>query len=378
MINILARRRYDEHHLDVIQDLHDLAGTVDHDIFYDGGHLSQNMLDLAVRSERDLVIMITSDFISDGLGIDNLQKALPQLANQHSKNFVIATAVSQLELDHDAPANVGFVCLGGDITRLSKQFPQLNPVRHKNLHSERFWVSLSHGTPPHRIAAACVLLAHDLGFDAGHLPATGVLRISSYCVDACQTWDQYVPGFVVTADQHAEMQRGFRLLQSNKHGGQPCGNLVETTLAMHRSDVNFDVGLRPLYENSFLEIVNETTYYNHGVFVTEKFLNSVYGFNFPILISNPGTVQYLRGLGFDMFDSVIDHSYDLELDPYQRLYKAVTLNLELLTNQRMVRDAWIQCQSQFEKNLQFARCHLYNELRDRCRNEFIKVWHYLS
>jgi hypothetical protein len=45
--------------------------------------------------------------------------------------------------------------------------------------------------------------------------------------------------------------------------------------------------------------------------LTEKYLNSVYGCNFPILLVSVGSIRLLRDIGFDMFDDIVDHGYDL-------------------------------------------------------------------
>jgi hypothetical protein len=43
----------------------------------------------------------------------------------------------------------------------------------------------------------------------------------------------------------------------------------------------------------------------------------------PIYIGIPGSVSTLRSLGFDLFDDIIDHSYDTETDPVKRIKLAV-------------------------------------------------------
>ena len=55
------------------------------------------------------------------------------------------------------------------------------------------------------------------------------------------------------------------------------------------------------------------------IFVTEKTILSFAMRQLPLVLSVPGTVQYVRELGYDMFDDYIDHSYDKELDPEKRI-----------------------------------------------------------
>lgn len=74
-------------------------------------------------------------------------------------------------------------------------------------------------------------------------------------------------------------------------------------------------------------------------FPTEKTTKCFLLKQVPIWITPPKFVKNIRDLGFDVFDDLIDHSYDLELDPYKRISMAVgqlekicTQTLEELNN----------------------------------------------
>jgi hypothetical protein len=129
---------------------------------------------------------------------------------------------------------------------------------------------------------------------------------------------------------------------------------------------NFDVALRPLYRTAVLEIVNETVFFDKGVVLSEKYLNTIVGFAFPILIGNAGTVQCLRDLGLDVFDDVINHDYDEQTDCVYRAFLAIENNLHLLSNPEVARDYWLKCYNRFKKNYDFVRY----EFAKQCRNNF--------
>jgi len=59
------------------------------------------------------------------------------------------------------------------------------------------------------------------------------------------------------------------------------------------------------------------------VTVTEKAWRPFKLHQIPIYISMPGYVSTLRSLGFDLFDDIINHDYDNELDNVKRIKKAV-------------------------------------------------------
>jgi len=79
--------------------------------------------------------------------------------------------------------------------------------------------------------------------------------------------------------------------------------------------------LVPKYHvNSYCNIVMETHFDigNSGTFLTEKTFKPIKHGQMFFIAGPAGSLQVLRDLGYRVFDSVLDNSYDLELDPTQR------------------------------------------------------------
>jgi len=77
--------------------------------------------------------------------------------------------------------------------------------------------------------------------------------------------------------------------------------------------------LQELYNNALCTIVTETDYlYQHTQFATEKSWNSVFYGTIPIIVSCAGTVNLMREHGIDVYDDLLDHSYDEAQDPIKR------------------------------------------------------------
>lgn len=130
-----------------------------------------------------------------------------------------------------------------------------------------------------------------------------------------------------------------------------------------RTSCNFDNyknRLQPLYKNSFVEFVNSSVYEYRLPWVCEKPLNSQLGCNFPIFVAGRGTVQWFRNNGLDVFDDIVDHSYDLEEDPVLRLEKLVCGNQHLLSNMNKTKDLWTKHHNRFKSNVR-----AYWEIGDR-------------
>lgn len=76
------------------------------------------------------------------------------------------------------------------------------------------------------------------------------------------------------------------------------------------------------YENSYFNIITESTFNfpSNVIHVTEKSFRPFYYYQFPIFVSTPGHVGYLRNYyKFDVFDDIIDHGYDFEYDTKKRM-----------------------------------------------------------
>ena len=100
-------------------------------------------------------------------------------------------------------------------------------------------------------------------------------------------------------------------------------------------DRGFDVDALP---GALFNIVSESSYENLGTHIhievpgiTEKTFKTILNCQIPIFLSSYKTVYYYRMAGFDVFDDIVDHSYDLMKDPESRI-DAITAELKRLTN----------------------------------------------
>lgn len=76
--------------------------------------------------------------------------------------------------------------------------------------------------------------------------------------------------------------------------------MFDTKFALHRS----------ISKNSYISLVSESAHYDEINFITEKCVKPFYNLQFPLMFGHRGLVSDLRKMDFDMFDDIIDHSYD--------------------------------------------------------------------
>jgi hypothetical protein len=89
------------------------------------------------------------------------------------------------------------------------------------------------------------------------------------------------------------------------------------------------IRLLPVYADCKVNIVTETQYYESPGIITEKTLMALLGLQVPIVIGYPGIAEHCKRLGFDMFEDLVDHSYDNMPDD-ARWKAAIDLNKGLI------------------------------------------------
>jgi hypothetical protein len=87
-----------------------------------------------------------------------------------------------------------------------------------------------------------------------------------------------------------------------------------------------------VFEPTSVSIITEPAYYERETIVTEKTLMAIYGGTVPIWFGGWRIPDYMRSLGFDIFDDLVDHGYQSLADPEQRCREALYRNIHLLNN----------------------------------------------
>lgn len=117
----------------------------------------------------------------------------------------------------------------------------------------------------------------------------------------------------------------------SRHIDQECQSIehliplpaIDNTVEFMETDVNF-------YLDSYLGIVTDT-YFNNGVFLSEKIFNAINYQQLFFYIGPQGSLKYLRDCGYHTFDDIIDTSYDNIKEHGARLVAARKSLLDFLT-----------------------------------------------
>ena len=273
------------------------------------------------------------------------------------KKFIMFTSMEKLD-SYITNKNVYIVPWGGDITNHRVEYQDVGPVLDKNLDSEYTYLSLNRGGRSHR--AAAVQLLH--GMD---IQKHGLIS----CMFSMPLPETYDFQYDTKQKKIKELiDKGLGVFDKSLLAIQDSVDIYKKEHNDNPS--NFKEKLVDYYRNSFVEIVSETSFTEKAFLITEKTLNSIYGCSFPIFISSAGTVELLRNMGMDMFDDIIDHSYDLIENPVDRLYQAIRSNLSLLTNNKKTKRLWSKNKDRFKNNVTWAQTTMYDYYTNRAQTIF--------
>jgi hypothetical protein len=302
------------------------------------------------------------DFLSCDLEHKPHERLIQIIQDNPDQNFYVFCGILNFHQIEKTYPNVKIIHWADEMFVISNcHYTEILPQREKNFDSKKHWISVSQNKRIPRYLVGMYLLGENLD-------RTGLLRFDPSELLEHDSWDSYVSYWKYN-DREKEIaqllscsssfKKGFYKVK-NKQGyesNQYRGPTDPETayLNIEKYHKNFDLFLKPLYKNSFIEIVIETVVFQKYGLITEKFLNSVYGFNLPILLGVPGSIAHLKSIGFDMFDSVIDYSYESIIDPIPRLIHALDRNKELLQNSELAKLAWKKCLPGLEHNFQLAQ-----------------------
>jgi hypothetical protein len=118
-----------------------------------------------------------------------------------------------------------------------------------------------------------------------------------------------------------------------------------------------------VFEPTCVSLITEPAYYERETIVTEKTLMALWAGTVPIWIGGWRIAHWMQAQGFDVFDDLVDHSYQDLADPEDRCRKAIELNLPILKNFDKVKQYLDSNQSRLQHNLKLLTSNFF---RHKC------------
>ena len=117
---------------------------------------------------------------------------------------------------------------------------------------------------------------------------------------------------------------------------------------------------------SFLDIVTETCFYDRFNHLTEKIFKPIIMLQPFVLCSTPHSLSYLKRYGFKTFDKWIDESYDGISNPEKRIM-AITDQIQKFAS--MSKSQLHDIYDEMLPTLEYNRSHFFNNLYDIVNKE---------
>jgi hypothetical protein len=111
-------------------------------------------------------------------------------------------------------------------------------------------------------------------------------------------------------------------------------NFLQATVADSNSSADFD---KADYNSTEIEVVLETLFDDDRLHLTEKSIRPIACAQPFILAGTHGSLEYLRGYGFQTFEHIWDESYDQIIDPVDRLTAVVDLMQQIVAWDNLTR-----------------------------------------
>ena len=116
-----------------------------------------------------------------------------------------------------------------------------------------------------------------------------------------------------------------------------------------------DMLFEKLYKHSAVTLVTEPLYYEKGFIITEKTIMPIYSGHFMIWVGGWGSAETAKKIGLDIFEDIIDHSYQYLEDPAERCVEAVLRNMVLLNDIKLQQELRDKMSDRLNQNLSMIR-----------------------
>jgi len=281
---------------------------------------------------RVVIFNVIDTFVddTDNVAVDELIKFCE---NHPEQNFIISTCHLNFQREVQLPN----LYLDSYVpTSFSENFEH---CEKKNLTGR--WVTFNSSTKLHRVLTVCYLLSKDYH-------RNGLITFDMNTPTLVK-YDQYrnirkIPSY----DLRSSFAKGFVAFKAKDFNKIKVRKIDYNDL---RVSNNYNTHLIPVYEKVAVEIITGTSFFEKTPVFSEKEMQSIYAKNFPIFINGVGMAKEIKNFfGVDIFEDIVDHSYDDIEDHFERLAAAIDRNQHLLDGSTNIKELWYDNKKRFDDN----------------------------
>jgi hypothetical protein len=341
-----------------------------------------NYKDLSkIKYEQDLIIWVAGDTLEsiedynwysdkkpEGLlYIERICRMYPE------KKFILIT--EQYEMDKLITVkNLKFVDIPPIYFRIDKSKNKYNICLDKNHDSKKKWVLFNNSARIYRIVSLCYILSKHID-DIGHVLASR--HIYEKIENHKKIYSLVKEVFQFDIDTMLKLNSGYDRLKNNsfEKTSIPYWTFDPLTKKISKNINdnidNYNNNIIKLYKDVKLELLSCGHFSEPTPCFSEKEYQCFYGRNFFIYLNSPRSIEWLRKWGFDVFDDVVNHDYDLIEDPSERMIRAIDDNIHLLDGSADLDQLWKDREERFNQNCLVAD-NIQEKLDNECKKQILE------
>ena len=322
-----------------------------------------------IKYESDLIIWVIDDTLDslndynwyfhkkpEGLFyIERICRMYPE------KKFILMTEQYGMDV-LSTVKNLKFINLSPICFRYDKSKYKYNICTTKHKNSEKKWVFLNNSGKCYRIVSLAYILSKNID-KFGHITTSG--HIFEEIQSHKKIYSLYQTIFQFDIQTSLKLNIGYNILKNKSFEPAPIVYWADDNID------NYNNNIIKLYEDVKLELLSSGHFSEPTPCFSEKELQWVYGRNFLIYLGSPRSIQWLRKWGFDVFDDVVNHDYDLIEDPSERMIRSIDDNIHLLDGSVDLDELWKDREERFNQNCLVAD-NIQEKLDNECKKQILE------
>jgi hypothetical protein len=310
-------------------------------------YLTQNFPKYTFQTR--VVILNIQNMILDQFGNIDLEGLAEFCASHHEQQFIIFN--DNIDLRSIKIRNLYADTIVSEV-RYNIHDDEWNPIQREKKKITNQWLFLNNYTRLHKTVTLCYLLSKDYY-------RNGLISMGPKIDNLTLVQDYYVPQSLsknlkykhniskINPELKREIKKGYERFRS-----KDFNKLESLTSSYDRRKIDYyDVYLGPFYETTGVEIIAGSRFFEQYPIMNGKLFRSVYAKNFPIHINGVGITKWMKEFfDLDIFEDIVDHSYDEITDHFERLTAAIDRNTHLLDGSTNIHELWHDNQKRFEDN----------------------------
>ena len=334
-----------------------------------------------IKYEQDLVIWVAEDTLEsiddynwysdrkpEGLlYMERICRMYPE------KKFILIT--EQYEMSALCTVNnLKFVDLTPICFRYDKSKINYNVCNNKHNNSKKKWVFLNSSARIYRIVSISYILFKNIS-NFGHIIVSDFIFEKIKYHKKIYSLNKNVFQFDIKTS--LEVNEGYGRLKNKSFELTEIPfwdsdyNTKVISKNVNDNIDNYNNNIIKLYEDVKLELLSGGHFSEPTPCFSEKEYQWVYGRNFLIYLGSPRSIQWLRKWGFDVFDDVVNHDYDLIEDPSERIIRAIDDNIHLLDGSVDIDKLWKDREERFNQNCLVAD-NIQEKLDNECKKQILE------